>query len=201
MRQNVNEDAESRNEYCEVIIDEAKKMNEMVKELLLLSQLESGQAFFYPEPFDIKASILKTATRMRNLVDPHNVRFELDLQPGVEWVKGDEPKINQVINNYLSNAVYFVSKPGVIRVSLEASASRARISVYNTGPLIPEEEMEQIWESFYKVDKARTRVDSGTGLGLSIVKGIMDMHQSPYGVYNARDGVVFWFELPLADGV
>ncbi|WP_084423214.1 sensor histidine kinase [Cohnella thermotolerans] len=199
LRQSVNEDAASRNEYCEVIIDEAKKMNELVRELLLLSQLESGQAYYYPEPFDIQASIRQTMTRLRKLYDPKDVRFELELQPNVHWVIGDEPKIARVINNYITNAAKFARKPGLVRVSLEAVAGRARVSVFNTGPAIPEEELDQVWESFYKADKARKRDDGGTGLGLSIVKGIMDMHQSPYGNYNTKEGVVFWFELPLAD--
>lgn len=199
LRQNVNEDAESRTEYSEVIIDEARKMNELVRELLLLSQLEAGQAAFYPEPFDLKGSILKMVTRLRKLYGPEQIQFELELQPNLHWVLGDEAKINQVINNYMMNAAYFTLKPGVVRISMTEHNSRARVAVYNSGNSIPEDEMPQIWESFYKADKARTRSDNGTGLGLSIVKGIMDMHGTPYGVYNTEGGVVFWFELQLAE--
>ncbi|QKS45078.1 two-component sensor histidine kinase [Paenibacillus cellulosilyticus] len=199
LRQNVNDDAESRTEYSEVIIDEARKMNELVRELLLLSQLEAGQASYYPEPFDLEGSILKTIQRLRKLYSPEQVQFEFEFQPGLGWVIGDEAKINQVINNYMTNAAYFTLKPGVVSVSMTEHNGSARVAVFNSGNSIPEDEMPQIWESFYRADKARTRTDNRTGLGLSIVKGIMDMHGTSYGVYNTNGGVVFWFDLRLAE--
>ena len=70
-----------------------------------------------------------------------------------------------------------------------------RITVKNTGKNIPEEDIERIWEKFYKVDKARTRSYGGNGIGLSIVKAIMELHNKDYGVKNVEDGVEFWFEL------
>ena len=76
-------------------------------------------------------------------------------------------------------------------------SDRVRVSVFNTGEPIPDKDIENIWNKFYKVDKARTREYGGSGIGLSIVKAIMELHQRGYGVINHKDGVEFWFELEL----
>ncbi|WP_179232903.1 sensor histidine kinase [Paenibacillus rigui] len=198
LRQNVNEDPASRNEYCDVIIDEARKMNELVRELLLLSQLELGRSVLKPEAFHIESAIQTAVSRLQGLYAERGIQFELAFQEHEGDVIGDAGKINQVLNNYLSNAVFFLNEHKRIRIETRITGNRLRVSVFNTGPHIPEEEMELIWTSFYKVDKARTRGEGGTGLGLSIVQRIMDLHEMGYGAANADGGVTFWFELPLA---
>lgn len=198
LRVDVNTDSASREEYCDVIMDEARKMNELVRELLLLSQLELGQDALSIERFDIASGLRTAATRFRHLSANREIAFELNVQEDAAEVIGDRNKIDQVIANYLSNALYFVNEQKRIRIATVREGERIRVSVYNTGPHIPEDEMDQIWTSFYKVDKARTRGEGGTGLGLSIVKRIMDLHHMPFGAANVHDGVVFWFELPLA---
>jgi signal transduction histidine kinase len=115
-------------------------------------------------------------------------------------VLGDEFMIEEVLKNYISNACNHLS--GARRVLITAQDSRenrVRVSVYNTGEPIPEEDLEKVWIKFFKVDKARTREYGGSGIGLSIVKAIMEQHNCPYGVYNVEDGVVFWFELNHAE--
>ncbi|UJF32531.1 sensor histidine kinase [Paenibacillus hexagrammi] len=199
LRQNVHEDTESRNEYCDVIIDEAKKMNELVRELLLLSQLESGHTVLQQEVFDIHDSIQTSVSRFQSLYAKRRIHFELEFEESPCLVFGDRSKINQVLNNYVSNAVFFLNDKNKIRIRTGIAGNTLRVSVHNTGPHIPEEELEPIWTSFYKVDKARTRGEGGTGLGLSIVKQIMNLHQMHFGAANVEDGVEFWFELPLYD--
>ena len=101
------------------------------------------------------------------------------------------------MTNYISNAVHHVSgeKRIEIRMQEETETNTIRVSVYNTGNPIPEEELPKLWTKFYKVDKAHTREYGGSGIGLSIVKAIMEgMHQE-YGVRNAEGGVEFWFTL------
>jgi signal transduction histidine kinase len=78
-------------------------------------------------------------------------------------------------------------------------AKHVRVSVFNTGSPIPEESIHRIWESFYKVDRARSRSYGGTGIGLSVVSAIMNAHNMPFGVQNEEDGVTFWFELEEAN--
>ena len=113
------------------------------------------------------------------------------------YVWADEWKVEQVFRNYFSNALNHLSGENVIdiRVVLDDEKGTAYISVFNTGEQIPEEDIDQIWNKFYKVDKARTREYGGNGIGLSIVKAIMQSMQKGYGVKNYNNGVLFWFEL------
>ena len=87
----------------------------------------------------------------------------------------------------------------IIRVKIEKQDDKARISVFNTGKPIPEEDIANIWIKFYKVDKARTREYGGSGVGLSIVKATMERLGQGYGVKNREDGVEFWFELDASE--
>ena len=100
-----------------------------------------------------------------------------------------------MVNNYLSNAIHYAKYDKRVDVKLVCEGQRVRISVFNTGDPIPQESIGQIWDKFYKVDKARTREYGGTGIGLSLVKAIMDSLKQNYGVYNHENGVEFWFEL------
>ena len=114
------------------------------------------------------------------------------------WVLGDAFEIEEVLTNYYSNAFNHLEEPKNIVITMEAVQDKCRVSVFNTGEQIPVDELDKVWIKFYKVDKARTREYGGSGIGLSIVKAIMEAHHEAYGVYNRADGVVFWFELPLA---
>ena len=110
-------------------------------------------------------------------------------------VWADEYMIEEVITNYLTNAIHHVAKEKVIDVRVHCDNSRVRVSMFNTGNPIPQEDIDKIWIKFYKADKARTREYGGSGIGLSIVKAIMESHNKPYGVINHSNGVEFWFEL------
>ena len=96
---------------------------------------------------------------------------------------------------YKRQALNHVDENKEITVKIVRKNGIVRVSVFNTGKNIPEEEMDNIWIKFYKVDKARTRAYGGNGIGLSIVKAIMDRHNKDYGVINKENGVEFWFEL------
>lgn len=194
LKEEINDDAESREFYCDVIIDEAAKMNNMVKKLLTLNQLEFGNDVVAMERFDIVALVrnyvqsAEILTRQKEIV----VRFK-DISPVYVWA--DEFKTEEVFANYFSNAMNHVKGERIIDVRIGIKQNKVRISVFNTGEPIPEESLSHIWEKFYKVDKARTREYGGSGVGLSIVKAIMDSMNQPYGVINYDNGVEFWFEL------
>ena len=111
------------------------------------------------------------------------------------WVWGDEFKVEEVITNYMSNAINHADGGKVIRVFYTRFEDKLRVSVFNTGQPIPEDDIDKIWVKFYKVDKARTREYGGSGIGLSIVKAIMDSFHQQCGVINHEDGVEFWMEL------
>ena len=190
----INDDAESREFYCEVIIDEADKMNRMVKKLLTLNQLEFGNDQVIMERFDMTELIRGVANSTRILMEQKGIRLELENSEEA-WVWGDEFKVEEVITNYMSNAINHADGEKLIRVFYTRSEDKLRVSIFNTGQPIPEEDIEKIWVKFYKVDKARTREYGGSGIGLSIVKAIMDSFHQRCGVINHEDGVEFWMEL------
>lgn len=190
----INDDAESREFYCDVIIDEADKMNRMVKKLLTLNQLEFGNDQVIMERFDMTELIRGVANSTRILMEQKGICLELENSEEA-WVWGDEFKVEEVITNYMSNAINHADGEKLIRVFYTRSEDKLRVSVFNTGQPIPEEDIEKIWVKFYKVDKARTREYGGSGIGLSIVKAIMDSFHQRCGVINHEDGVEFWMEL------
>jgi signal transduction histidine kinase len=140
---------------------------------------------------DMVRNYLKSAELLAQKKDV-TVRFD-DYDPIFVW--GDEFKIEEVLQNYYSNALNHIDGEKVIEVKLQKKDNHVRVSVFNTGKPIPEESIGHIWDKFYKVDKARTREYGGSGVGLSIVRAIMEgMHQA-YGVNNYDNGVEFYFEL------
>ena len=194
LQADVNDDAESRDFYCEVIIDEATKMNEMVKKLLTLNQIEFGNDVVSMERFDIVDLINNYLKSAEILARQKNATVKMDRYDPI-FVWADEFKIEEIIQNYYSNAINHLEGEKIIEIRLRKQNNTVRVSVFNTGLPIPEDCIDHIWEKFYKVDKARTREYGGSGVGLSIVKAIMDSMHQKYGVQNYDNGVEFWFEL------
>lgn len=188
------ENDEDREYYCSVIVDEANKMNRMVKNLLSLNQLEFGKVNLSMERFDIGQVVNGVIQSMKPKFEEARATLELSCPQKIH-VWADEFQIEEVITNYLSNAINHLDENKLIKVEIIEKNGIVRVSVFNTGKQIPKEELEKIWIKFYKVDKARTREYGGNGIGLSIVKAIMDRHNKAYGVINHSDGVEFWFEL------
>lgn len=195
LKEGINDDAESREFYCDVIIDEAAKMNNMVKKLLTLNQLEFGNDVISMERFDIVALIRNYIQSAEILTKQKDikVRFENTRLPVYVWA--DEFKTEEVFGNYFSNAINHASGNKIIDVKLIPMDGKVRVSVFNTGEPVPKDSIPHLWEKFYKVDKARTREYGGSGVGLSIVKAIMESMNQNYGVTNYDNGVAFWFEL------
>lgn len=194
LRECINDDAESRDFYCEVIMDEAGKMNQMVKKLLTLNQLEFGAEIVQMEHFNLTELIQGVTDSIAILLRQEKITLEWDEgEPLYAW--GDEFKVEEVVTNYLSNAIHHADFDRRIRIWYTKKEDCVRVSVFNTGKPIPEEDVDNIWIKFYKVDKARTREYGGSGIGLSIVKAIMESFHRECGVINHADGVEFWFEL------
>ena len=196
LKEGVNDDPESREFYCEVIMDEAGKMNRMVKNLLALNQLEFGEDDVQFERFDITSLISGVLQSLDILIEQKEAQVIFRHKNPV-YVWADEFKVEQVVRNYVNNALNHVDGEKVIEIKITKENDMAKITVFNTGTPIPEEDLPHIWEKFYKVDKARTREYGGNGIGLSIVKAIMDSFGKGYGAINHTNGVEFWFELDM----
>lgn len=191
----VNDDDESREFYCEVITDEANKMNKLVKNLLSLNQIEYGNSMLQYDKFDIYMVVEGVINKLDYLLKQKDIVIEFQHDSQKLYVYADEFKIEEVITNYLTNAINHIDDKKIIRINICNKDKKVVVSVFNTGIPIPESELDNIWVKFYKVDKARTREYGGSGIGLSIVKAIMNAHGTQCGVTNHDDGVEFWFEL------
>lgn len=194
LKEGVNDDPESREFYCEVIMDEADKMNRMVKNLLTLNQLEFGSDEVQFERFDIVGLVRGVIASCEILIQQAGATVDFIADEKLD-VWADEFKTEQVVRNYLTNAIHHVENEKRIEVRIRRIEDRAHITVFNSGKPIPEEDIPKLWDKFYKVDKAHTREYGGNGIGLSIVKAIMESFHQKYGVQNFDNGVEFWFEL------
>ncbi len=199
--ENVNTDPENREFYAKVILDEANKMDKLVKQLLELMKLEYGKREFNNEKFDICELIQEVVRKSRVMLEENNIQVEFDNQNPV-YVYADSFYIEQVMTNYFTNAVKHVKGVDgkkVIRITTNADIEKniVRTSVFNTGDNIKEEDLNRIWNRFYKVDASRNRADGGTGIGLALVKAIMNNYKKDYGAINKEDGIEFYFDLDL----
>ena len=199
--ENVNTDDESRKFYAEVILDESNKMDKLVKQLLELMKLEYGKREFSDKEFNIVELEKEVVRKSKVMLEEKQVEVEL-LSPEEINVIADDFYIEQVITNYLTNAIKHVEKvDGKKSITIEnvvdVEKNKVRVKVFNTGINIKEEDLTRIWNRFYKVDESRNRADGGTGIGLSFVKAIMSNYKNDYGVINKENGVEFYFELDL----
>ncbi|MBC2579449.1 histidine kinase dimerization/phospho-acceptor domain-containing protein [Clostridium sp. DJ247] len=191
---NIAESQEDRSFYCDVIMKETNKMNKLVKDLLNLSQIESGYFQIEKTEFNLTSLIEYVLNKYQSIFKEKNI--QVLFEPGESIIAyGDMVRIEQILTNYINNAVNHIDDNRVIKITRRVIKDKIRVSIFNTGKHIPEESLEKVWSSFYKVDKARTRAYGGYGLGLSIVKALQDLHNNAYGVENVEDGVVFWFEI------
>ena len=193
------EDEESKKYYIEVILDEANKMSNLTKDLLDLSRLEYGKEELKYEDFSITELAQSTMKKNELLFKEKEIQFELISQKDY-IVKADYSRIEQVLTNYISNAIKNIDgDKKVICTISENTNGKIHISVFNTGGHINDEDIPRLWTRFYKVDASRNRSVGGTGIGLSLVKAIMTQHHNDFGVKNVDDGVEFWFELDKSE--
>lgn len=184
-------DEESQRYYCSVIADEAQKMDKLVKSLLNLSQLESGAGHLQWEEFDLAGLAVDVAQKYKALLAEKEIALTVDAATPC-FVYGDVLGAEQIITNFLTNAFSHADGERKVRLWLEPAERHWRLRVENTGKSIPEDSLDKIWTSFYKVDKARTRQYGGHGLGLSIVRAIQEAHGNAFGAENTPAGVLFW---------
>jgi len=188
-------DEESKKYYCEVILDEANKMSILTRDLLDLSRLEYGKNELHYETFNIVELISNTLKKNELLFNEKNIKCIFSFDNENIQVNADVNRIEQVLTNYISNALKHCCNEKIIKCYITEFNDKVRISVFNSGNQISDEDLSRIWTRFYKVDTSRSRNTGGTGLGLSLVKAIMLQHKNKFGVNNVENGVEFFFEL------
>ena len=196
--ENVNTDEENRKFYSEVILDEANKMDTMVKELLDLMKIEHGGRLFQDDYFDVTELVTSEIRKYTVMLEENGIQVIFEQTQPVR-AYADVTFIEQVMNNYVSNAIKHaeeVDGKKQIEVKIKRKKDKKlRITVFNTGKQISSENMNKIWTRFYKEDTSRNREMGGTGIGLSVVKAIMENYQNDYGAENKKNGVEFYFDI------
>lgn len=188
---------ENNPENVQVIIDEANRLKNLVNDLLDISKIQSGVSKLEIKKYDITQSIQSVINRYGKLTlqDGYKINFIYD---GNIEVEADEYKMYQVIYNLINNAINYTGEDKVVRVKQIINGEIVRIEVTDTGQGIAKEELKNVWERYYKIDKEHKRAIMGTGLGLSIVKNILELHHARYGVDSTLGkGSTFWFELKV----
>ena len=200
--ENVNTDDESRKFYAEVILDETNKMDKLVKQLLELSKLEYGKREFNNKTFDIVELEKEVIRKSKVMLEEKDIKIEFKQDESIK-VFADDFYIEQVITNYLTNAIKHIKvvageKYIKIENEINKEENKVIVKVFNTGDTISKEDESRIWNRFYKIDESRNRDDGGTGIGLSLVKAIMNNYKNKFGIENKVNGVGFYFALDLS---
>lgn len=189
-----------RKAHLNVIIDEADRLNLLVNDFLMLSQMQSGVAILEPEVFSLTAVAKGILSSYGVLIERESYRINLESE-GDMFVKGDPQRIKQVLSNFINNAVRYSGELREVLISLTKTETGVICRVTDHGEGIHPDELDHIWERYYKVHRnSGDGPSSGSGLGLAIVKEILTLHNAPFGVDSeVGNGSTFWFELP--DGI
>ncbi len=193
----IHKDPKRTDFYCDVIIDETTKMNQLVQTLLDIDQVTFGDTLSQPITMDLISYLNSTILKYDHVLNESKIELKT-VMPSKLFIHTDPLRLDQVFTNYLTNAIHYVIYPRTISIKVIQEKKKAIIEVFNTSQLLSEDDREKIWDSFYKIDKARTREKGGHGLGLSIVQAILEADGLSYGVRNESNGVTFWFEQSYA---
>ncbi|MEG1846674.1 MAG: HAMP domain-containing sensor histidine kinase, partial [Oscillospiraceae bacterium] len=187
-------DVDGAESYCDIIMSETNKMNALVLQLLELSTLEDGSIKINKEAFNLCEMVNDYANSNAIKFAENDITFKNEVQKNAVCI-GDSVKIFMVLNNYISNAISHIGGRREIIVSAEDLGENYRLFVFNTGENIENDDIEKIWNSFYRADKSHKRDKGRFGLGLSIVSAIGKLHNKDFGVLNLEDGVKFWYDI------
>ncbi len=190
------EDKEHGRSFLQIIESHVKRLDNLVNDLLSLSHLESGKIRLEIEEYDLRQQLDSVIAGFSSQVKQKNIQIKNDLAAGL-ILKADKNRIEQVLVNFIDNAVKFNRENGEIKIYSQDSGGQLKVVVEDSGIGIPQKDIPRIFERFYRVDKARSRQLGGTGLGLSIVKHIIELHGGSAGAESVEGlGSKFWFILP-----
>ena len=200
LKMNVSEEDTAMQEYCDIIMNEADKMNALVLSLLEASLYSSGMKTLNKEEFELNEFIKEYMKAAKPIFLEKGITALFTKTERPLMVLADKSQIERVLSNYVSNACSHAKNEKEIIVSVFDIGNKYKVSVYNSGSFIDDKDKDNIFNSFYRADKAHSRKEGRFGLGLSIVKSIMDLHKCDCGFTNKENGVEFWFEIEKAKG-
>ncbi len=200
LKMNVSEQDTAMQEYCDIIMAEADKMNSLVLSLLEASHYSSGMKTLNKEEFELNEFINEFMRAARPIFEEKGITARFRQEEKKLMAFADKAQIERVLSNYVSNACSHAANEKEIVVSVLDSGEKYKVTVFNTGSFIDDKDKDNIFNSFYRADKAHSRKEGRFGLGLSIVKSIMDMHKTDCGFENVENGVEFWFEIEKMKG-
>lgn len=185
---------DNHEEYCDIIIEESQKMNNLVIRIMEYMQYGSGIYEAKMSDFNISDFLEECLISHEMLISNARATIAFDVDKNLIGY-GDRELLKHVFGNYLTNALSHLDFERKITVSARETDNAYRITVFNTGKQIPGSDINNIWQSFYRADKAHSRSEGHFGLGLSIVTSLQDLHGRKYGVQNKENGVEFWFDI------
>ena len=189
LMENIAETEEDRNFYCEIIVEESLKMDSLVKELLLITQMDSGYFKIEKE----KVNLYQMIKDIRDKYSSKNREIKYIGEKDI-FAYCDEKYIDRVLENLVVNALKYSTGDREVTITVDDIENKYKIIISNESENLSEDDLENIWTPFYRVNKARDR--DGHGLGLAIVRGILENHKSAFGVYiTEKNTINFWFEL------
>ena len=191
--------ADAADKYCDIIADEAGRMNTMIVKLLEITKYASGAYVPVREDFDVRELAEDWFERNASILEEKGITVQNDIPAGLTG-NGDKLILSSVVNNYLSNAVSHADGEKRIRAYCRETENAWRVCIFNTGNHIDAKDIDKIWTSFYRADKSLSRSQGRFGLGLAIVVAIQELHGESYGVENVDGGVEFWFDVKRSDG-
>jgi hypothetical protein len=188
---------ENNQKNLEIIINEVERLNRLVNDMLNLSKLSSKTMELHLENYSITDNLVDIVERILKLNEGKNINIELKYDENIS-VFADMGKIEQVIYNFIYNAIHYSTDRIHIEIVQQTTQNKVKISVKDNGIGISENDLKVIWDRYYRVDKTHKRSNYGSGLGLAIAKEILEYHHFQYGVESVvNEGSTFWFEMPI----
>jgi two-component system sensor histidine kinase VanS len=187
--------SDKRDRYLERLQQEVERMNSLVQDMLELSRMESNTGMLNIEAVDLYKLTKTVLDEYSRLLNERHIQLRVNIAKESSQASGDQARLEQVIRNFVSNALRHTPDNGTIWIGTEQCGDNVTFMIENEGMHIPEDKIEKIWDRFYRVEASRNGGNNGTGLGLAICAKILQLHQAAYGAVNTEKGVRFFFVL------
>ncbi len=188
---------DSTEEFCDIIIEESEKMNQLIVKLLEFLRIGSGEYPLSVQKFYLDELLISHLGSLEKLLQEKGITLHTEMETNL-YAEGDPTLLRIVFNNYISNALSHADFEKLIKVCITDKTDHYNVSVYNSGNPIDDNDINNVWQSFYRADKSHSRAEGRFGLGLSIVASVQELHNQKYSVENKENGVEFSFTVKKA---